>query len=236
MTEQEFIKEMNHLGIALSQVQLQKFKKYYEFLVEYNKKVNITRILDIKEVYLKHFYDSATLVLTYNFNEHIKVCDFGTGAGFPGIVLKILFPEIDLTLVESSSKKSLFLQKVLDVLQINDVTILNERVEEITAQYRETFDVVTCRAVSRLDIIMELAISLVKIKGYFIPLKANIDEELDIIKKRKICEKLGCCIENTFTFNLPFENSIRNIILIKKTDKTSEKYPRKYDQIIRKAI
>ena len=233
MNKEEFISELEKLNIKLNDEKLKQLDSYYKLLIEWNNKINLTRITNEKDVYLKHFYDSLTLVKTIDLNKNIEVCDIGTGAGFPGIVLKIVFPNLNITLVDSLRKRIDFLNIVINTLKLKNIRAIHERAEDFSKNNREKFDLVTCRAVSKLNIISELCIPSVKVNGYFIPMKANIDDEINNIN---YLEKLNAKLENIISFKLPIEDSIRNLIVIKKIDITNCLYPRKYDIIIKKTL
>ena len=233
MNKEEFIKNIKELGLEINDDILSKLDRYYKLLNEWNDKFNLTTILEEKSVYLKHFYDSICIVKTNLIkNESIKLCDFGTGAGFPGIVIKIFFPNINVTLIESSNKKCIFLNEVIKELKLNNIEVINNRMELYSKNNRELFDIVTCRAVSHLRVISELAIPLLKVNGYFLPLKSNIDEELK--ESKDILNKLDSNIEEVISYELPIENSKRNILIIKKLKQTNSIYPREYKKIIKK--
>lgn len=231
MNKEEFIKSIKELDLEINDNILSKLDKYYRLLNEWNNKFNLTTILEEESVYLKHFYDSIVIVKTNLIkNENIKLCDFGTGAGFPGIVIKLFFPNINITLIESNNKKCIFLNEVIKELNLNKIEVINERMEIYTKNNRELFDIVTCRAVSHLKVISELAIPLLKINGYFLPLKSSINEEIK--ESNNILNKLDAKIENIISYELPIDNAKRNILLIKKLNKTNLKYPREYKKII----
>lgn len=229
MNKEEFINEVNKLGISLDKEKLDKLDKYYELLIEWNNKINLTRVTQKEEVYLKHFYDSLTLIKAYDLNKKISVCDIGTGAGFPGIVLKIIFENLNITLVDALNKRIIFLNDVIEKLELKNIQAIHSRAEDFSKNNRESFDLVVSRAVSRLNILDELCIPLVKINGYFIPMKANIEGELEEAIKGIV--KLGAEKEEVISFYLPKEESIRNLIKIKKYKKTDTKYPRDFDKI-----
>ena len=233
MNKEEFISELEKLNIKLNDEKLKQLDSYYKLLIEWNNKINLTRITNEKDVYLKHFYDSLTLIKAIDLNKNIEVCDIGTGAGFPGIVLKIVFPNLNITLVDSLRKRIDFLNIVINTLKLKNIRAIHERAEDFSKNNREKFDLVTCRAVSKLNIISELCIPSVKVNGYFIPMKANIDDEINNIN---YLEKLNAKLENIISFKLPIEDSIRNLIVIKKIDITNCLYPRKYDIIIKKTL
>ena len=232
MNKEEFIKNLKELNVEVNEEILEKLNKYFNLLVEWNNKFNLTTILEEKSVYLKHFYDSICIVKSNLIkNESMKLCDFGTGAGFPGVVIKIFFPKIEVTLIESNNKKCDFLNEIIKELNLNNIEVINTRMEMYSKSNRETFDIVTCRAVSHLKIISELAIPLLKINGYFIPLKSNAEEEIK--ESNEILNNLDSKIEKIVSFELPIENSKRSVLLIKKLKKTNQKYPREYNKIIK---
>lgn len=229
MNKELFIEEVRKLGIAVDEDKLDKLERYYELLIQWNEKMNLTTITKKEDVYLKHFYDSLTLIKAYDLNQNIRVCDVGTGAGFPGIVLKIFFDNIDITLVDALNKRINFLNIVIKELKLENIRAIHARVEEFAKETKEKFDLVTSRAVAKLNVLNELCIPMIKIDGYFIPMKANIEEEIEESKNSII--KLNSILENIISFNLPIENSIRNLIIIKKVNSTKEIYPRKFDKI-----
>lgn len=233
MTNEEFIKELEKLNVFLNEEQLNKLEKYYELLIEWNKKINLTRITEKKDVYLKHFYDSITLNKAIDLNQNLKVCDLGTGAGFPGIVLKIVFPNLHITLVDALNKRIEFLKLVIKELNLKNIEAIHQRGENFIRNNRNTYDLITCRAVSKLNTISEICIPGVKINGYFIPMKAQIEEE---IKDTKFLELLNSKIENIISFTLPYEESIRNLIVIKKIKDTDKLYPRTFDKISKRPL
>ena len=210
MNEKDFINNLKALNIDVSAEKLLKLSKYYQLLIKENKKINLTAITEKELVYLKHFYDSLTLSLVYNFNKDITLCDIGTGAGFPGLVLKIFFPHLKIILIDSLNKKIKFLEKVIKELNLKDVTVVNTRVENYAKTNRNKFDVVVARAVAKLNILCELCLPLVKTNGYFIAMKGDIKEEIKNIDK--VLKKLNSNIEKIKNFKLPIENSIRNLI------------------------
>ena len=234
MNETEFIKELKNIDIILTQNQINKFKIYYEYLIEYNKHTNLTSITTKEDVYLKHFYDSCLLTKTIDFNNIDTMLDIGCGAGFPGIVIKILFPNIKLTLLDSNNKKTKFCESLSKLLELDNVEIVNKRAEEYIVEKREFFDIVSARAVKNLPVLIELSIPYVKQNGYFIAMKSDYEEELNNSKNG--IKVLGAEYIKTININLPNNTGIRNFILIKKTNKTNPKYPRNYSQIIKKPL
>ena len=224
----DFVKELEILNITIDSDKIDKFKKYFELLVEYNKVMNLTGITDLEGVYLKHFYDSLTLVKAYDFKDDIKLCDVGSGAGFPSIPLKICFPNIDVTIVDSLNKRIEFLNVVIKELGLTNIRAIHARAEEFDK--REYFDIVTSRALADVNIGLELCMPLVKIDGYYLPMLAGYDLGKNTIKL------LGGMLEEEISFNLPIENSNRKILKIKKVEHTLDKYPRAFSQIKKKPL
>ncbi len=231
MEIKEFIEALRILSIELTPKQLEQLEQYYQLLVEYNKVMNLTGITEHKEVYLKHFYDSLTLARVCDFSNISTVCDVGTGAGFPGMVLKIVFPHLKVTLVDSLHKRIEFLKVVAAQLELSSLEIVPARAEEYAKIHREEFDMVTARAVAALPILMEYCIPLVKVGGYFIPMKGSNEEQFD-----HALTKLHCHVEKIDDFVLPIENSKRQLYVICKDQKTSPQYPRKFSEIKRKSL
>lgn len=234
MTEEEFVSELNKLNIEVKDEYLKKLSRYYTLLIEYNSKINLTTITEKKEVYLKHFYDSLTLVKVYNFQENISLCDVGSGAGFPSIVLKIFFPNLNITIIDSLEKRINFLNIVIKELDLNNVTAIHARAEEYAKENREKFDIVTARAVARLNILLELCVPLLKVNGYFLVMKGSLDTELE--EAKKAIEILNLTIDKQEYFSLPNENSNRCIIKLIKNKITNIKYPRIFSKIKKKPL
>ncbi|GHH98119.1 16S rRNA (guanine(527)-N(7))-methyltransferase RsmG [Neobacillus kokaensis] len=228
MNIDQFIASLKEKGLSLTEKQLNQFEKYYETLVEWNEKMNLTAITDKEDVYLKHFYDSITAGFYFDFTKPLRLADVGAGAGFPSIPLKIVFPEIEVTIVDSLNKRISFLNHLANVLGLEKVQFVHDRAETfgVNPKYRESFDVVTARAVARMSVLSELCLPLVKVGGHFLALKAaNAEEELTAGKKA--IATLGGKVESMSTFILPIEESERNILIIKKEKQTPKKYPRK---------
>ena len=228
MTINSFIEELSKIGIEINETQLNQLEMYYELLVEYNKVMNLTGITEKEEVYLKHFYDSLTLVKAIDLNKYETLCDIGTGAGFPGLVLKIVYPKLKITLIDSLQKRINFLNIVIEKLNLKDIETIHSRIEEYGCNNREKYDIVTARAVASTNVLLEYSIPIVKLGGYFIPMKAKIDNEPSFENAQK---KLGCTMEKKIEFLLPYENSSRTLIKFKKDIITSKKYPRKFSEI-----
>ena len=233
MTQSDFIDKVKDEGIIVTPEKIEQLEKYYELLIEYNKVMNLTGITEKKEVYLKHFYDSLTICKIIDLNKQENLCDLGSGAGFPGIVLKIFYPNLKITLIDSLNKRINFLNKVIEKLNLKDIEAIHIRIEDFSRQNIEKFDVVTARAVAPLNILLELGINLVKINKYFIAMKGNIDNEPNYDEALK---KLNCDLGNIIKFKLPVENSNRCLIQIIKRKSTPKLYPRKYNEIKKKPL
>ncbi len=233
MNKEEFIKSLDELHINYDNKMLEQLEIYKEFLKEYNTHTNLTAIKDDEGIYLKHFYDSLTIVKAVNLNNINNLLDIGTGAGFPGMVIKIFFPNINVYLLDSNNKKIKFLEELSKKLNI-DVTLINKRVEDYAKDNLNKFDIVTSRAVANLRVLSELSLPLVKKEGLFIALKGNIDKELN--EALETIQILNGKIININTFNLFNNEGIRNIIVINKIDDTSIDILRSYDKIIKKPL
>lgn len=231
MTKEEFVIEVEKLGIKLTDEQIRQFETYCDFLLEKNKVVNLTAIKDEEGVYLKHFYDCITIFKSGVIKPSSKVLDIGSGAGFPGIVIKIIEPSINITILDSSMKKINFIAELTTYLNIKDIHFVDKRSEEYFPLVHDEFDIVTARAVANLNTLSELAIPFVKENGYFLSMKGKYTKELE--EARDAITILGGEIEDIISFKLPKELSERAIIKIKKISKTPSIYPRRYDKIIK---
>lgn len=229
MNKEEFIEELKKLNIILDKDKLNKLDKFYHLLINWNEKINLTTIIKEEDVYLKHFYDSLTLIKVIELNNNLKILDVGTGAGFPGIVLKIVFPNLKITLLDSLNKRINYLNEIIKELELNDIKTICSRSEEYTKVHREEYDIVVSRAVAHLRILSEITFASVKENGYLIAMKGNIEEEID--ESKDIIKKLNGKIIEINKFNLPKENSIRNLVKIEKIEKTPIIYPREYNKI-----
>ena len=228
MIENEFIKYIEKLGVICDDDKLNKLKKYYEMLVEYNKVMNLTGITEKKQVYLKHFYDSMTIVRAINLNDYNTLCDIGTGAGFPGLVIKIFYPHLSVTLVDSLNKRINFLSDVIKELGLTDIETVHARIEDYAHNNKDKFDIVTARAVAPLNILLEYAIPITKVSSYFIAMKGKTEDETTYNNALKV---LNSEVKEIKEFKLPIENSDRTIYKIIKISKTNGKYPRKPSEI-----
>ncbi len=234
MNQDEFVEKLAQRGIMLSPLQLEQFDKYYEILVEWNQKMNLTAITDKEAVYLKHFYDSLTIAFDFDFNDQ-KIVDVGAGAGFPSIPLKIAFPQLEVTIVDSLSKRINFLEHLFKELKLDKVKAVAARSEDYASNHREKADIVMARAVARLNILDELCLPLVKVGGHFLSLKGRqVNEEIQ--EARHGIAVLGGEIVNVVEFSLADQDDLRGNIIIKKTKATPVKYPRQFGQIKKKPL
>lgn len=233
MNKELFIKKVKELNIEIDEKKLEQLNIYMTLLQTENKKYNLTAITKEEDIYLKHFYDSLTITKIIKLDKQ-KLCDLGTGAGFPGLVLKIVFPKLDVTLIEATNKKCEFLKLVINELKLEKIKVINTRAEIYAKDNREVFDIVTARAVAPLKHLLEYAIPLVKVKGFFIPLKSNIEKEIENIDN--YYEKLEIKQINKIEFFLPIEVSKRTLIMYEKLKETNPIYPRSYNKIKEKDI
>lgn len=228
MTKLEFYQQLEQQHIFLSNHQKQQFEQYYRLLFQYNQVMDLTSVIEEEQVYERHFYDSLTIAFNKNFNG-LKVCDVGSGAGFPAIPLKIVFPEMELTIIDSLTKRMNFLNEVVQQLDLKKVTIITARVEEMDASFRETFDIVMARAVARLNILLELCIPILKVNGIFIAMKGQKGQE-ELEEAQNAIQILNLKLNETQ--KLPF---ITNFYFLKQK-KTPLQYPRRYSLIKKKPL
>lgn len=233
MNKDRFINEVENLGIEITDKKLDQLEKYYELLIEYNKVMNLTGITEKEEVYLKHFYDSLTIAKITDLNNENSLCDLGSGAGFPGIVIKIFYPNLKIVLVDSLNKRINFLNTVIKELGLENIEAIHTRIEEYAKENKEKFDVVTARAVAPLNILLELGINLVKVGKHFIAMKGNLENEPNYDNAIK---QLNCSLGNIVKFKLPIEESNRSLIKIVKEKSISKLFPRKYNEIKKKPL
>ena len=209
MNKEEFIKYLEELNIYPTQDQLIKLDKFYHLLISWNEKINLTRITEEKDVYLKHFYDSLTITKEIDLSKVNTLCDVGTGAGFPGIVLKIMYPNLKVTLIDSLLKRVNYLNEIIKKLELTDIKAIHTRGED----YKDKFDVVTSRAVANIEKLVTFTMHLVDKDGVFIAMKGNIDNELTISVEKNISKKYKIVKINKF--KLPIEESDRSLVVIK---------------------
>lgn len=234
MNLEEFKRELDQLKIQYTEKQLIQLEQYYQLLIDWNTRMNLTAITEKEQVYLKHFYDSLTLARIINLEEHETLCDIGTGAGFPGIVIKIFFPNLQVTLVDSLEKRTKFLKYVIEQLQLENIDVYHARAEEFAINHREQYDIVTARAVAHLSLLLEYGIPMVNVGKYLIAMKGNIEEEL--LQSKNAQEILGCNLESEIQFELPKNAGNRTLLLFQKNKSTSQKYPRKYSEIKKRRL
>lgn len=219
-------KAASEIGIELNDNQLDKFQKYYEVLIEKNKVMNLTAITEVNDVVTKHFVDSISLINYFELNNK-KIIDVGTGAGFPGIPLAIILQNTEFTLMDSLNKRINFLNEVIKLCDLNNVTTIHSRAEDLgrNIEYREKFDICVSRAVANLSTLLEYCIPFVKVGGSFISYKSgNVDEELDASKSAQT--KLSCIIDKKISFTLNGTDMSRSFVKFDKKGTLSKKYPR----------
>lgn len=233
--KEKMIINVDKLGINLSEIQLKQFYNYMNLLIEWNKKINLTAITEPDEIILKHFVDSLTI--SKYISDGTKVVDVGTGAGFPGIPLKIVRQDVDITLLDSLQKRINFLDEVINELNLEKITTIHSRVEDFgkNKKYREEFDIATSRAVANLSTLSEYLLPLVKVGGKVISMKGSlIQEELE--NSKNAIKILGGQIEKVDEFDLPNSDISRNIVLIDKIKNTPNRYPRKAGEPSKKPL
>lgn len=223
-----FLKNCAEMNITLSELQQKQFIRYYEILVEWNSFMNLTGITDFDEVLQKHFEDSLAIVKGFQLEGKKRIIDIGTGAGFPGVPLKIAFPELEVVLLDSLGKRVKFLNHVIEELGLHNITAIHGRAEDYAkdVSYRESFDIAVSRAVANLSSLSEYALPYTKVGGYFIPYKSGkIEEELDAAGNA--IKILGGELKDVKKFTLADSDIERSLVIIKKVKPTAKKYPRK---------
>ncbi|MDH9161067.1 16S rRNA (guanine(527)-N(7))-methyltransferase RsmG [Staphylococcus succinus] len=227
MSVEWLTKQLSTHGIELSNEQRQQFQTYYQMLVEWNEKMNLTSITEEHEVYLKHFYDSIAPSFYTDLTQPLTICDIGAGAGFPSIPLKIIFPNLHVTIVDSLNKRIHFLNQLAEALGLENVSFVHDRAETYgKGAYRESYDIVTARAVARLSVLSELCLPLVKKSGQFIALKSSKGEE-ELAEAGFGIGVFGGKVQDTISYELPEDAGERQMIIIEKRSQTPKKYPRK---------
>ena len=234
MNRVEFYHILSSNGLELSAVQKEQLHTYFELLVEKNKVMNLTGITEENDVYEKHFYDSLLFSFDIDFSGKTLI-DVGTGAGFPGLVLAICYPNLKVTLLEPLNKRCVFLSEVVTALGLQNVEIVNQRSEDYSKNNREKFDYATARAVARLNILLELVMPLVKVNGTFIALKGRLGYE-EVDESKRALELLDCKVDKVQDVKLLTDDDSRQNIYVLKLKKTNNKYPRNYSQIKNKPL
>ena len=230
-----FKEDLKKLNIELTNEAFLNFEEYYKFLVEYNEHVNLTAITDYDGVYYKHFYDSLTLSLALDVTKPINLVDVGAGAGFPSIPNAIVFNNLNVTIIDALNKRINFFFFFIAKLKLNNAKALHARAEEYAAFHREEADVVTARAVARLNILAELCIPLVKVGGLFVAMK-SVESEQEFLEAKGAIKTLGAERLKTISVELPNQMGHREILVFKKVNKTPSKYPRQFSQIKNKPL
>lgn len=229
MNSQDILRQGGReIGLDIDDKMIERFSGFKDLLIEWNKKINLTTITDENEIMIKHFLDSLTCILSGVIRNDLKIIDVGTGAGFPGIPLKVYYDNLDITLLDSLNKRIKYLEVVCEKLKLNDVRFLHGRAEDYgrKEEYRERYDVAVARAVAELKVLCEYCLPFVKVKGYFIAQKGPRAYE-EISKAKKAIETLGGEIVDSLNIKLPFSDIEHTLIVIKKIKESPKKYPRK---------
>ncbi len=229
MNKEQFILEVCNLGIEVTEEKLKKLDEFYNLLILWNEKINLTTITAIQDVYLKHFYDSLTLFRVCDLTKDINICDVGSGAGFPGIVLKIFFPNLKITLVDSLNKRVNYLNTIIKELGLVNIEAVHSRMEDFSKVNEEKYDIITARAVANLSVLSEISVKALKIQGKLVFMKALCDDELEMVLPK--LSILGLKFNKVDKFLLPIEESKRSLIVFEKIKTTPNKYPRNIDKI-----
>lgn len=229
MNKEQFVLEVRSLGIEVTEKKLKKLDEFYNLLILWNEKINLTTITAIQDVYLKHFYDSLTLFRVCDLTKDINICDVGSGAGFPGIVLKIFFPNLKITLVDSLNKRVNYLNTIIKELGLVNIEAVHSRMEDFSKVNEEKYDIITARAVANLSVLSEISVKALKIQGKLVFMKALCDDKLEMVLPK--LSILGLKFNKVDKFLLPIEESNRSLIVFEKIKTTPNKYPRNIDKI-----
>ncbi|MGL5591494.1 MAG: 16S rRNA (guanine(527)-N(7))-methyltransferase RsmG [Mycoplasmoidaceae bacterium] len=229
MNKEEFKKEiLNHF--KCDEKLFEKIELYKEILIENNKQYNLTRLEEENKIYLNYFFESIIVYKDILENKNLKLLDIGSGSGIPGILIKIFYPKINVTIIESNNKKCEFMKSLISELDLQDINVICKRAEILNVEERETFDYVTSRAVASLKALIEISVPYLKVNGLLIePKSTNLDNEL--FESKEIIEKLKLNYKNTLNYN--FFNRVHNIVIFEKTEKTSIEFPRMWKDIVK---
>lgn len=233
MKVEQFIEALQKQNILLSSHQIKQFSLYYDTLVDWNQKMNLTALVQKEEVYLKHFYDSLTIAFHFPFTNQ-AIIDIGAGAGFPSIPLKIIYPDLQITIIDALQKRTVFLEHLVSLLQLKDCEIKHARAEDYILEKREYYDIAMARAVAKLSILDELCLPFVKLNGHFLALKGKKAKE-EIEEANKGIRILGGKIIEQEPFLLTDDSNRMNIV-IQKVKQTPKIYPRTFGQIKKKPL
>ena len=226
----DFIEEVKKMRVIIDDEKLKQLEIYYNFLIEYNSHTNLTTITKKEDVYLKHFYDSLTIIKKIDLDKVNNLIDIGSGAGFPGVVLKIFYPKLDVTIIDSNNKKTTFINNLIQKLKLKRITVINARAEEYAIKHLNEFDLCVSRAVAFVDIISELSIPFIKETGKVVLMKGNLAKELPILKAHY--RELNIKSYEVYNFSLPKSLDERNLVIIEKLKTTSRIM--NYSQIIKR--
>lgn len=232
MMNDVIIQQFKHLllqhHLVVTDVMLEQFETYYQELISWNERMNLTGITEREQVYMKHFFDSASLAFFLDMTEFQRIADIGSGAGFPSIPLKIIFPHLQVTIIDSLNKRIQFLNHLISSLGLTGIDAIHARAEEAgrLAHYREQFDLVTARAVARLTVLNEFCLPFAKVGGTFAAMKGTHPQE-EIDEAKYSTALLGARLQQVHAFRLPIEHSERHIIVMEKVKPTPKAYPRK---------
>jgi len=235
--EDKFVKLLAEKGLGVNAVQLRQFALYYEQLLIWNKKMNLTNIVEKEQVYIKHFYDSLALSFYLRLNDFHSMVDIGSGAGFPSIPLKIMFPHLKVSIVDSLNKRIQFLKFLVNELALEQIDCIHSRAETLAREdaYRDQYDIAVARAVAKLNVLNELCLPYVCRNGLFIAMKGT-DPTEELKEAKHSLQQLKSSAENVYRFTLPIENAERHLIFIRKLAVTPAKYPRMSGDIVKRPL
>ena len=225
-----FHNELEKLGIVLDERKTKQFEEYYQRLIEVNQVMNLTAITGKDEVYRKHFLDSLEIIRVLDNKDKYTLCDVGSGAGFPSVPLAIVSEKVEVTIIDALNKRINFLNDLIQKLSVSNVKAIHARAEDFAKEIREHFDVVTARAVARLNVLVELCLPLTKVGGIFVAMKGSSGKE-ELLEAQKAIDQLGGKVQSIVEFTLPDEEDQRQILVIQKIKSTPAKFPRNFNKI-----